>query len=80
MSDSPPTNETPSSRRIVVTGGLGNLGRAVGHLLADRGAQVVLLDRVPAWAVHGMAGVLGGVDLSNEDDTAAAMAVLRPSD
>lgn len=63
-----------ASRRVLVTGGLGTLGRAVGHLLAGRGAQVVLLDRAPAEIVHGVVGVLGGVDLGNEADTLAAVA------
>lgn len=34
--------------RVVVTGGLGQLGQALGTLLAGRGARVVLLDRVQA--------------------------------
>jgi NAD(P)-dependent dehydrogenase (short-subunit alcohol dehydrogenase family) len=63
-----------ASRRVLVTGGLGVLGRAVGHLLAARGAQVVLLDRAPAEIIHGMVGVLGGVDLGDEADTQAALA------
>jgi len=63
-----------ASRRVLVTGGLGMLGRAVGHLLAARGAQVVLLDRAPAEVLHGMVGVLGGVDLGDEADTEAAVA------
>jgi len=34
-----------ANRHIVVTGGLGVLGRAVGAVLAEHGARVVLLDR-----------------------------------
>jgi NAD(P)-dependent dehydrogenase (short-subunit alcohol dehydrogenase family) len=62
------------TRRVLVTGGLGALGRAVAHTLAARGASVVLLDRAPVDRVHGMVGVLGGVDLGNEADTQAALA------
>lgn len=63
-----------ASRRVLVTGGLGALGRAVGRLLAERGARVVLLDRAPAQVVDGMAGVLGGVDLGDETATSGALA------
>jgi NAD(P)-dependent dehydrogenase (short-subunit alcohol dehydrogenase family) len=57
--------------RVLVTGGLGALGRAVGDELAARGAQVLLLDRSPAPA--GAANVIGGVDLGDAAATAAAM-------
>lgn len=63
-----------SACRVVVTGGLGVLGRAVGRLLDERGARVVLLDRSPTQAVPGMAAVLGGVDLADEAAAQAAMA------
>jgi NAD(P)-dependent dehydrogenase (short-subunit alcohol dehydrogenase family) len=63
-----------STRHVLVTGGLGALGRAVGKLLAGRGARVVLLDRAPAQDVAGMVAVLGGIDLGDEAATAAAMA------
>jgi NAD(P)-dependent dehydrogenase (short-subunit alcohol dehydrogenase family) len=63
-----------STRHVLVTGGLGALGRAVGKLLAGRGARVVLLDRVPAQDVAGMVAVLGGIDLGDEAATAAAVA------
>ncbi|MDZ5455193.1 MULTISPECIES: SDR family NAD(P)-dependent oxidoreductase [Azohydromonas] len=62
-----------SSRRVLVTGGLGALGRAVGDLLAERGARVVLLDRAPAHSLPGMAGVLGDVDLGDQAAAAAAL-------
>lgn len=74
MKDDTPPAQPLATRRVLVTGGLGVLGRAVGHLLAARGAQVVLVDRAPAEIVHGMVGVLGGVDLGDEADTAAALA------
>jgi len=66
-------NETKSALRVVITGGLGVLGRAVGAVLAERGAKVVLLDRAPAKAVEGMANVIGGVDLT---DAAAGQAAI----
>jgi len=59
--------------RVVVTGGMGVLGRAVGQLLAERGAQVVLLDRAPTQAVPGMTAVLGEVDLTDEAAAGQAM-------
>ncbi|MCY7305842.1 MAG: SDR family NAD(P)-dependent oxidoreductase [Rhodoferax sp.] len=55
--------------RVVVTGGLGSLGRRTGAVLTARGARVTLVDRAAAVRVKGMAGVLGSVDLG---DTAAA--------
>lgn len=68
-------NETSLARcRVLLTGGLGALGRAVGRLLTERGARVVLLDRAPGRDALGMAGVLGGVDLGDEVATAAAVA------
>lgn len=73
MTDTSTPAHTLGARRVLVTGGLGHLGRAVGHGLAARGARVVLLDRVPAEIVHGMVGVLGGIDLGDEADTAAAV-------
>lgn len=56
-----------ANRHIVVTGGLGVLGRAVGAVLAEHGARVVLLDRAPALHVPGVTAVIGGVDLSDPD-------------
>jgi NAD(P)-dependent dehydrogenase (short-subunit alcohol dehydrogenase family) len=61
------------ARVVVVTGGFGVLGRAVGAELARRGAQVVLLDRAPEPAGLDVGALaLGGVDLA--DKTAAAAA------
>lgn len=57
--------------RVLVTGGLGALGRAVGAELTERGAQVLLLDRSPA--PEGTSAVIGGVDLGDAAATAAAM-------
>lgn len=69
------TSHVPlSGCRVLVTGGLGVLGRGVGSLLLSRGAQVVLLDRASAQEVPGMAGVLAGVDLGDEAAADAAVA------
>lgn len=54
-----------SNRHVVVTGGLGVLGRAVGAVLLAHGARVVLVDRVGAQEVPGVTAVIGGVDLAN---------------
>ena len=62
------------SRNVVVTGGLGALGRGVGAVLAARGARVALLDRAPQAEVPGAALVSGGVDLGDVAATAAAFA------
>jgi NAD(P)-dependent dehydrogenase (short-subunit alcohol dehydrogenase family) len=64
-------------RHVVITGGFGVLGRAVGALLAARGARVALLDRspVPVDLIlnDGMLAV-GGVDLADSAAPAAAFA------
>lgn len=54
--------------KVVVTGGLGFLGRALGRRLAASGAEVVLVDRLPA------AGVVA-VDVA---DAAAVREVIGP--
>ncbi|WP_291520163.1 SDR family NAD(P)-dependent oxidoreductase [Acidovorax sp.] len=66
-----------ASRHIVVTGGVGTLGRAVGAVLAEQGARVVLLDRAPAQDVPGMVAVIGGVDLTDPEATRSALARAR---
>lgn len=58
--------------KIIVTGGLGALGREVGAFLAALGAQVVLVDRAPTADVPGVRAVLGQVDLTDAASTAAA--------
>ncbi|KAF3996161.1 SDR family NAD(P)-dependent oxidoreductase [Glaciimonas immobilis] len=66
-------------KNVVVTGGFGVLGRAVGALLVERGARVILLDRAPvptgaeAPAIANLIR-LGDVDLS---DPAAATAAFN---
>lgn len=58
--------------RVVVTGGLGALGRTVGRVLVQRGARVTLLDRSAVSAIDGMDAVLGAVDLTDPDSTRQA--------
>lgn len=60
--------------RVIVTGGLGTLGRSVGAELAARGARVALLDRAAPVDVAGVELVLGGVDLGDVTSTATAFA------
>ena len=38
---------TPTATTVLVTGASGNLGRAVAHAFAERGANLVLIDRRP---------------------------------
>ena len=64
--------QTGIGRKVVVTGGLGSLGRRVGAVLAARGARVVLMDRAPAVSVEGMTDVLGDVDLADPASAGAA--------
>ena len=66
--------DTLKGMGVVVTGGLGVLGLSVGQLLLQRGARVVLLDRAAAKAIDGMTSVLGGIDLSDADAAASALA------
>ncbi len=64
-------------KRVIVTGGFGVLGRAVGALLAARGAHVLLLDRsaVPDALEGRKVLALGGIDLT--DSAAAASGFAR---
>lgn len=65
-------DQTLDGRRVVVTGGLGALGRRVGAVLAGRGARVVLVDRAPHAAIDGVVAVVGDVDLADAACAAAA--------
>lgn len=58
--------------KVVITGGLGALGRSVASMLSARGMQVALLDRAPAADVGGAAAVFGGVDLGDVASAGAA--------
>lgn len=73
LSPSTPAPETSLPLRVVITGGLGALGRSVGAELCTRGAQVALLDLAPTIAVPHATWVAGGVDLADETTTANAM-------
>src|SRR5260370_41509990 len=59
-------------RRVIVTGGLGALGRQVGVKLSARGARVALVDRAATAPVDGVEAVFGGVDLGDGARTASA--------
>ncbi|MGL6108718.1 MAG: SDR family NAD(P)-dependent oxidoreductase, partial [Rubrivivax sp.] len=59
-------------RKVVVTGGLGSLGRCLGTWLGACGASVLLMDRAAAVAVQGVAHVIGEVDLADAAAAAAA--------
>jgi NAD(P)-dependent dehydrogenase (short-subunit alcohol dehydrogenase family) len=60
--------------RVIVTGGLGVLGRSVGAELAARGARVALVDRAAHAEVAGVDLVVGSVDLGEPASAAAAFA------
>jgi NAD(P)-dependent dehydrogenase (short-subunit alcohol dehydrogenase family) len=68
-----PAPET-TALRVVITGGLGALGRAVGAELAARCQRVVLLDRAATAEVPGVVAVFGGVDGTDEAAVAQGLA------
>ena len=76
MSDPAHQNPPPlAGKTIAVTGSFGALGRAVGQVLVDAGAQVALLDRgSPREGLPADALALGGVDLGEPDAARAALA------
>ncbi|MCP3725769.1 SDR family NAD(P)-dependent oxidoreductase [Paraburkholderia sp. CNPSo 3272] len=66
-------------RVVVVTGGFGMLGRAVGRVFADNGWKVALIDKAPApdkanAAQLNAAWWRGGVELTDLDSARSAMA------
>ena len=64
-------------KHIIVTGGFGVLGRALGVLLTERGARVALLDLAPVPVNLEEGGALllsGGVDLTDPAAADAAFA------
>lgn len=64
-----------AGKRVVVTGGFGALGRAVGAVLTGQGARVALIDRAAVPADRPAAEVaLGGVELTQAEATHAAFA------
>lgn len=60
--------------KVIVTGGLGALGRQVAVELSARGALVALVDRAARQEVPGAAMVLGDTELADPASTAAAFA------
>ena len=58
--------------KVIVTGGLGALGRAVVSELAGRGMQVAVVDVVQPQGDQGDAFIVGGVDLTDEAAVARA--------
>jgi NAD(P)-dependent dehydrogenase (short-subunit alcohol dehydrogenase family) len=52
--------------KVIVTGGLGALGRAVVSELVGRGMQVAVVDVVQPQGNQGDAFIVGGVDLTDE--------------
>lgn len=62
------------ARVIIVTGGFGALGRAAIAELAARGDTVAAVDLAPVPDGHGAAHAVGGVDLTEPDQVAAAYA------
>ena len=69
---------TAQGRRVLITGGLGTLGRAMADAFAAAGAEVVVLDR-PGLSPPPGHGWLG-VDLSDLAGTEAAVAAAGPFD
>jgi NAD(P)-dependent dehydrogenase (short-subunit alcohol dehydrogenase family) len=65
-------NLSLKNRHIVVTGGLGVLGRVVGTVLAEHGACVALVDRVLVQEAPGITAVIGGVELTDPEATRTA--------
>jgi NAD(P)-dependent dehydrogenase (short-subunit alcohol dehydrogenase family) len=64
-------------RVVVVTGGFGALGRALGSVLTEQGARVALIDRAqptPRLASDERTLFVGGADLGDEDAARAAFA------
>ena len=59
--------------KVVITGGLGALGRSVAAVLAARGMQVAVLDRAPKAEVGAAVAVFGGVDLGDVASAARAL-------
>ena len=59
---------------VVITGGFGGLGRAVGKVAREAGAIPVLIDYAPAPKGGDDTIALGGVDLTNAE---AAVSVMR---
>lgn len=59
---------------VVVTGGLGTLGRAVGKAVSEAGAHVVLLDRAASVAAIPGTRVMGEVNLADRESAGQVLA------
>jgi NAD(P)-dependent dehydrogenase (short-subunit alcohol dehydrogenase family) len=66
-------SDSLAGQRVVVTGALGALGRAVAQHLHEQGAAVVGLDKAEGAWPPGMGALVGGVDLADGAATAAAL-------
>ncbi|MFW7415323.1 SDR family NAD(P)-dependent oxidoreductase [Demequina sp. SO4-18] len=70
-----PTSTRHTARRVIVTGGARGIGAAIASHLANEGAHVAIMDRLPceqtALACGGLAVT---VDLTDPADTSRAMA------
>ncbi|HEY5799434.1 MAG TPA: SDR family NAD(P)-dependent oxidoreductase, partial [Burkholderiaceae bacterium] len=64
-------HNTLQDRCVVVTGGLGFLGKAVAQQLRERGARVAVIDFAPA---AGQPDTIGAVDLADPQAAGAAFA------
>ncbi|ANG64408.1 3-oxoacyl-[acyl-carrier-protein] reductase [Marinobacterium aestuarii] len=70
-------SQSLQGKNVIVTGGFGVLGRALGQSLLERGARVALLDRAEApKSLLDMQNLLslGGVDLTSAESAKAALA------
>jgi len=67
-------NQSLGNRRVVVTGGFGILGRAVGDVLRSAGARVALIDKsaIPPDLPAGFSAQ-GGTDLGQESEAREAI-------
>jgi NAD(P)-dependent dehydrogenase (short-subunit alcohol dehydrogenase family) len=64
-------------RKLVVTGGLGTLGRGVAEIAAQRGAKVVVIDFATGHPPGAGITLIGGADLSRPDAAETAIKQAR---
>ncbi|GMQ93535.1 MAG: SDR family oxidoreductase [Acidimicrobiia bacterium] len=55
-------NRDLAGKSILVTGGVGDIGRGIARVLLDRGASVTLLDRIPADEAQERVDDMGNAD------------------
>lgn len=64
-----------NGQRVVITGAAQGLGAAIARVFGRLGAELILMDRVrPAWTETGIKSTHIGVDLSDAEATARAIA------